>query len=151
AVDLEAGTVRLATAEKLAGRVHARLGRLLGPPDAGDLGRVLGAAAPVEELAVGLQLDPVLPEEVGESQREEPRDDRARQLPAPAGAERELEDDLLPGQALRDQLVEAELLGRHDVVVAQLTDASRLELVDEDQAPAVLLGVDERIADSDRH
>ena len=60
AVQHEAAVPRLGGAEHVRDHVHPRLGRLLRAPDARDLGLVLGAAALVEELLVGAQLDSVL-------------------------------------------------------------------------------------------
>src|SRR5262249_22634924 len=94
AVDLEAVSVRLRPAPDVARRTHAGLGRLLRAAHAGQLGPALRAAAVVEVVAVGRQLDPFGAEDVSNPEWERLRDDRRRDAEPGDGTNEELLADL---------------------------------------------------------
>ena len=84
-------------------------------------------------------------------ERERPRDDRSADAGVPAGTEHELALDLGPVEAARHELVETELLDEDDLETLELLEPRRLERARVDAPRPVLLDVDERIADQDRH
>ena len=73
--------------------------------------------------------------------------------PEPArGAQHDLELDLVAREALRVELVEAELLQRHDLELGRrLGDPVQLEGARDDVPVAVALRVQERVGNCDRH
>ena len=142
----------LGAPEEVARGVHSGLGSALRPADARQLGLVLDPAAPVEELAVGRQLDAALAQEIGQLQRKRVRHDRLGEPDVLDTAHRELEVDLpvlLPGV---EQLVEAEAERRDQLGVDTcFLQARPFEIRDDDVAASVLLHVEERIAERQRH
>jgi hypothetical protein len=142
----------LGGAQEVASRVHPGLRGALGPPDPGQLRLVLHAAAADEELAVGLDVDPVRAEVVGDLERERRRNRRALEAEPPRRAENHLELDLVAVQALRVELVEPELLERQRLEVRrESVDPAQLERARDDAALAVALCIEERIWNRDRH
>ncbi len=111
---------------------------------------VFAAATEVEQLALGVELDPLCPEPVGDLHREHRGDGRPGHAERRARARGDLEQRRLAGQAGADQLVAAELLERVDLHAAELLEARDLERADHDVAVAVALDVEERVADPDR-
>jgi hypothetical protein len=104
-----------------------------------------------KELPLGLDLDLVRAQVVGDLEREVARGDGRAHLGGPAGAQDELGRHPVPAQALRDQLVEADLLEGNDLQPVDRRQARNLERADVDGARPVPLEVDERVRHRDRH
>jgi hypothetical protein len=114
--------------------------------DAVQLRPRLDPAAVDELLLVDRQLDPIRPQVVGDEERELGWDGRGADAELPRGAQGDLGLDLEPAQALLDQLVVAER-GRVEDLDAVLFDLERVEDRDRGRAAAVVLQVEERVAD----
>ena len=96
---------------------ESRLGGNLRPADPGELGGALDPAAAVEERPVHLERHAVGAQQVGDLDREPPRD---RRPPDPRSRDRpahHLEPGPLTQDALADQVVEAELVGQEELDV----------------------------------
>ena len=116
-----------------------------------ELGRRLDAAALVEELALGLDLDLVRAQVVGDLERELARSHRCGDAGSPARPEDQLGRQLVPGQPLLDQLVEPELLERNGFEAVELAQAGNLERADVGRARPVSLHVHERVGNGEGH
>ena len=121
------------------------------PADPGELGVGLVAAPPVEPLVVDRELHAAAAQEVRDRDREAGRHERRAHAHALHRAREELELDLVAGQALRDQLAAAELLAQDALDVGRgRREAVGLQDVRQHDPAAVVLGVEERVADGDR-
>src|SRR5262249_49038875 len=112
----------------------------------------LHTTSPVEELALGRELDAVGAQVLREHERERVRNDRVRDADALDASERQFERDLPVAETRIEQRVEAEpeRRGQHGVD-AGLLEARPLEVRDDDVAAAVELRVEERVAEGERH
>jgi hypothetical protein len=121
------------------------------PPDAGQLGVRLDPPAAVEQLSLRLDVDRVRAQVVGDLEREVARGHCRLDLGRATGPEHELRRHLVPGEALCDQLVQAELLERHRLEPRDLAQPRDLERAHEGRARAVPLDVHERVGHGDGH
>ena len=137
--------------KQVACSVHPGLGGTLGAAHAGELRLRLHAAAVVEELAVDGQLDAVGAQLVGEPERERLRDDGLRDAERRDRAQRDLVPDLGIGLTLGDQVVEPVLLARVQLEQSERREARDLHRADRDVLDPVLLDVEERVRDAERH
>ena len=152
AVHRETAVRALGAAQQLARDRDARLRRLLGAANAGELVRALRPSPVVEELLVDGQLDAVRPQRVRDPEREAPGDDRLRDTEPAHDAHRDLVRVRVQVEPAPPQLVGAELLERVDLEPgAEGLDAHRLHRADRDQPLPVDLRVDERIGDPERY
>ena len=148
--DLPVG--RLGVAQKRGGSAHGRLGGPLSARDAGELVRVLGAAAGLEQPVIRRQLEPRLAEAVPQLQREGAGRDGLRDAHAPARSHDQLLAGLLPVRVALDELIPSELLGQDHLDVRRLlVDRLHFELADDRVATAIHLRVQEGIHDLGRH
>jgi hypothetical protein len=124
----------------------------LGPADALELGVVLDAAALIEELAVGRQLEAVRAQVLREHERERVRDRRVRDADLLHAAKRQFERDLPVLEAGVEQFVQPEPERRDQLGVdACLLEPRPFEVGDDDVLPPVDLRVQERVAERERH
>ena len=141
----------LGPAEHLLRRAHARLRRLLRPADPLQLRLVLHAAAIGEVRVVRIEGDAVLAQEVCGRDGERPRNGRLVDAELTTCVDIELvPDDLVARQALLEQLVVPDLFPcvGLDACFGEPLD---LEGGREGVALAVLLRVEERVGNDDRH
>ena len=141
-----------ARARTSAGGAHRRVRRGLRLADSLELGLVLDAPPIGEELGFRRQRDAVLAQVVSDVRRKPPRRDGFLDAPCSAGVQRKVAgDDVEPfSLAFREQLVVAELLVGVGLD-ARLSYAFDLESGRHRDLLAVLLRVQERIRDEDRH
>ena len=132
-------------------RVERQLAATLSPPDALELDVALGAAAQVEELSVGLQLDPVRAQVVGRLERKRGRRHDVLDARVATGAQHELSCALVRAELLREQLVDAELVVGDDLEIRELDQTGKLDGARVDVPGAVPLHVDERVGSGKRH
>jgi hypothetical protein len=152
AVERERPVRPFGPAQEVAGRIHPRLGGALGAADPIDLGAVLDPAALDEKLALRRELDAVRTQVVGQLQREGGRDNRLLDAHLLDCTQRDLQRDLPVLLAGLRQLVEAERNRRDQRGIdARVLDPRPLEVRDHDVAAAVLLHVEEGIAECERH
>ena len=110
AVGDQPGSAGLGPAQQLGRGAHARLGRGLRPPDPGELGVALDAAAGLEQLALHLQFHTVRAQTVGQLEREVAGHRGELQPERAGGADQHLEHRVLAHHAGAHQVVVAELL-----------------------------------------
>ena len=147
----ERRAVRLPVAEEVGRDAHPRLGSPLCAAHSGELALVLDAPPLRKELPVGLELDALGTQPVGEADGEGVRHDGARQAERLDAAREDLVVDVGAAQAGADELVQPVLVeGVHDEA-GELAEPRQLE-GGRDHVPLTSeLEVDERVANGERH
>ena len=150
-VDDESVAVLARAPQQIARRAHSRLCGRLRAADPLQLVSALDAPPVLEEVAVGRHLDPVRAEMVGEPERERRRDDGVRDPQLLHGPQQDLLADLPEREPRPDEVIEPELLRRVQLVQAERGQPGDLHRADLDVPGAVLLDVQERVRNPDRH